>query len=235
MGGPFATLNKVILTHQDIDHMGSLPDLLTSSNRTLEVLAHEADKPYIEGDKPLLKMNRERMARILEALPEAHRKQADAMFSNPPQAHVDRTVSNGERLPYCGGITVIHTPGHTPGHISLYLNRSKTLIAGDALSITDGQLSGPNPQATPDMDTALQSLQEFPRYDMETVVCYHGGLFRDNANRRLEELSPSHHPSDEAAGSNGQTDEQRPRSRVADARLNREAAKACRWRARWPW
>ena len=189
VGVPFAALDKVILTHQDIDHIGSLSDILNASRHKIEVLAHEADKPYIEGDKPLLKMNRERMTRMFEALPEAQRKQAEAMFSDPPKAHVDRTVSDGETLPYCGGITVIHTPGHAPGHISLYLNQSKTLIAGDAMSIVDGRLSGPNPQATPDMDTALHSLKEFPRYDIETVVCYHGGLFRDNANRRLEELS----------------------------------------------
>ena len=46
---------------------------------------------------------------------------------------VDRIVEDGEELPFCGGITVIHTPGHTPGHICLYIGQNKTLIAGDAL------------------------------------------------------------------------------------------------------
>jgi len=34
--------------------------------------------------------------------------------------NVDKTLEDGEELPFCGGITVIHTPGHTPGHICLY-------------------------------------------------------------------------------------------------------------------
>jgi glyoxylase-like metal-dependent hydrolase (beta-lactamase superfamily II) len=92
-------------------------------------------------------------------------------------------------LPYCGGMTVIFTPGHTPGHICLYLNQSKILVSGDALVVADGELRGPNPQATYDMDTALKSLKKLARYDIETVVCYHGGVYGDNPNKRLAELA----------------------------------------------
>jgi glyoxylase-like metal-dependent hydrolase (beta-lactamase superfamily II) len=94
-------------------------------------------------------------------------------------------------LPYCGGITVIFTPGHTPGHICLYLNRSKILITGDAMVCVDGELQGPNPQATYDMETALKSLQKLTQHDIEMVVCYHGGVYRDGANKRLSELANS--------------------------------------------
>jgi glyoxylase-like metal-dependent hydrolase (beta-lactamase superfamily II) len=187
-GVPFSRLTKVILTHQDIDHIGSLPEILRASDGKIEVLAHEADKPYIEGEKPLLKMNPERVAKMLEALPEGQRERTRALFANPPKAHVDRTVSDGETLPYCGGITVIHTPGHTPGHISLYLNQSKILITGDAMMAANGQLMGPNPNVTPDMKTALESLKKFTQFDVETVVCYHGGVIRDHVNQRLAEL-----------------------------------------------
>jgi glyoxylase-like metal-dependent hydrolase (beta-lactamase superfamily II) len=92
-------------------------------------------------------------------------------------------------LPYCGGITVINTPGHTPGHISLYHKPSKTLIAGDAMIVADGRLLGPNPQYTLDMKTAIESLKKLMQYDIETVICYHGGLYKDNANRRIAELA----------------------------------------------
>jgi glyoxylase-like metal-dependent hydrolase (beta-lactamase superfamily II) len=188
-GVPFSRLTKVILTHQDIDHIGSLPEILRESDRKIEVLAHEADKPYIEGEKPLLKMNPERLKRMLESLPADQHERVQAMFANPPKARVDRTVSDGETLPYCGGITVIHTPGHTPGHISLYLKESKVLITGDAMVAPNGQLMGPNPNVTPDMDQALESLKKFTQYDVETVVCYHGGVVRDNVKQRLAELA----------------------------------------------
>jgi glyoxylase-like metal-dependent hydrolase (beta-lactamase superfamily II) len=82
------------------------------------------------------------------------------LFQNPPKVKVDQTVDDGQELPYCGGIRVIFTPGHTPGHISLYLKQSKTLVAGDAMICLDGSLRGPVQQTTLDMNTALRSLEK---------------------------------------------------------------------------
>jgi glyoxylase-like metal-dependent hydrolase (beta-lactamase superfamily II) len=188
-GVPFDRLDKVIITHQDIDHIGSLPDVIRESSHKVEVLSHEEEKAYIEGRKPLIKMNRKRLSKMAASLPEEQRQRMEALFANPPKASVDTVVADEQVLPYCGGITGIFTPGHTPGHICLYLNRSKTLIAGDALVAVDGELRGPNPQATYDLDTALQSLKKLTQYDIETAICYHGGVYRDSVNERLAELA----------------------------------------------
>ena len=188
-GVSFDRLDKVIVTHQDIDHIGGLPDIILESSHKVEVLSHEEEKPYIEGRKPLIKMNQARLSKRLVSLSEEQRQQAEALFANPPKASVDTAVADGEILPYCGGITVIFTPGHTPGHICLYLNKSKILVTGDALVAADGELRGPNPGATYDMDAALKSLKKLTRYDIETVVCYHGGVYRDNPNKHLAELA----------------------------------------------
>ncbi|MDR3540118.1 MAG: MBL fold metallo-hydrolase [Desulfosporosinus sp.] len=75
------------------------------------------------------------------------------------KANVDKTVEDGEVLPYCGGITVIFTPGHTPRHICLYLSKSRTLITGDALNVIDGHLVGPKPEYSSDIDAARKSLK----------------------------------------------------------------------------
>ncbi len=42
----------------------------------IEVLAHEEDKPYIEGDKPSVKMNPERVrvAKMIASLPVEQRQ-----------------------------------------------------------------------------------------------------------------------------------------------------------------
>ena len=48
VGVSFDKLKVVILTHQDIDHIGSLPELLEGVS-DIKVYAHELDKPYIEG------------------------------------------------------------------------------------------------------------------------------------------------------------------------------------------
>ncbi|MFD0693849.1 MBL fold metallo-hydrolase [Paenibacillus sp. GCM10027628] len=168
-GISFHKLSKVILTHQDLDHTGSLPQILDAIDHPIEVFAHEMEKPHIEGDKPLLKMAPDRWLNV----------------------KVDKTIDDGEVLPYCGGITVIFTPGHTPGHISLYLNESKTLITGDALTGTNEMLQGPMapPLFALDIDMALKSLRKFAKYDIETVICYHGGIFRDKVSEQLRELA----------------------------------------------
>lgn len=178
-------LKAVILTHQDLDHIGSLPEILKDLNNPIEVYAHELDKPYIEGTIPLMKTDPSRIkAETWESLPEAMR----SLYTNPPQAKINHTLSDGQELPYCGGIRVIHTPGHTPGHISLYLQESKTLVAGDALIIMDDKLRGPVQQNTPDMETAHDSLKKFLNLDIETVICYHGGVSRSKAYEQLNEL-----------------------------------------------
>lgn len=188
-GVPFDRLNKVFLTHQDIDHIGSLPEILAKSQNKIEVFAHEVEKPYIEGTKPLIKSDAVRKGKMFEALPEEQRRKMESVFMSPPTSKVDITVADGEELPYCGGIIIIHTPGHTPGHICLYLKQSKTLVAGDALNIANGQLTGPNPSATFDMDEAKKSLKKLASYDIETIICYHGGVYAGDVKQRLLQLA----------------------------------------------
>ncbi|ADM70110.1 putative metallo-hydrolase YflN [Paenibacillus polymyxa E681] len=121
----------------------------------IKVYAHELDKPYIQGDIPLLK---------------------DSHLENPPKGKVDDILIDGQELPFCGRIRVIHTPGHTPGHISLYLRQSKTLIGGDSMYSVNGILAGIHVPTTPDINAAHLSLKKYLDLDIASVVCYHGGL-----------------------------------------------------------
>ncbi|PDZ16561.1 MULTISPECIES: MBL fold metallo-hydrolase [Bacillus] len=167
VGVSFDKLKVVILTHQDIDHIGSLPELLQRCGSNMKVYAHELDKPYIEGDLPLLK---------------------DEKIENPPQGKVSNTVIDGQELSYCGGILILHTPGHTPGHISLYLKQSKTLIAGDSMYSVNGKLGGIHTPTTLNIKEAQQSLKKYLNLDIESVVCYHGGLSKENINVQIQKL-----------------------------------------------
>jgi glyoxylase-like metal-dependent hydrolase (beta-lactamase superfamily II) len=185
-GVPLERLNKVLITHQDIDHIGSLSSILEASENKIEVVAHEIEKPYIQGDKPLLKLaNFEKRA---NSTPEPLRSMFENMIKNPPKAPVDKTVVDGEELPDCGGITVIFTPGHTTGHTCYYHKSSKTLIAGDALVVEDGILHGPRAQVSADIETANKSLEKLMDFDIETIVCYHGGVYNKNVNERIAEI-----------------------------------------------
>jgi glyoxylase-like metal-dependent hydrolase (beta-lactamase superfamily II) len=152
------------------------------------------EKPYIQGELPAVKLAPERMALFdsqLAGLPEEQHLALKKAFENfrDLKTQVDRTLTDGEELPCCGGIIVIHTPGHAPGHICLYHKRSRTLIAGDLLFVKDGQLV-PAPQfINHDSAAAIRSLEKLTPYDIETVICYHGGIYRDNPNRRIAELA----------------------------------------------
>jgi glyoxylase-like metal-dependent hydrolase (beta-lactamase superfamily II) len=83
---------------------------------------------------------------------------------------------------------VIFTPGHTPGHISLYLEKSKVLIAGDALTAQGGYLNSPNPSLTLDTHTAIRSVRRLGDLDIDTIICYHGGVVSEDANGQLRRV-----------------------------------------------
>jgi glyoxylase-like metal-dependent hydrolase (beta-lactamase superfamily II) len=186
-GVPFERLNKIIVTHQDVDHIGGIKAILDELP-DVKVLAHKEDKPYIQGEKKLIRLNSNFMERI-NALPEEERIKVLDMFENA-HVKVNITLTDNEELAYCGGIIVIHTPGHTPGHVCLYHIKSKTLIVGDAMNVIEGQLIGPNKEIMNEEDAriAKNSLKKFMEYDIENVITYHGGLFNNNPNQRIKEL-----------------------------------------------
>ncbi|MFS8603284.1 MBL fold metallo-hydrolase [Priestia megaterium] len=168
-------LKVILLTHQDLDHIGCAADIRNNSDKNIIVYAHEFDKPYIEGKLPLIKTNASQMSKEeLSAIPD----EIKYLYKTPPKVDVDVVLKGSQLLPYCGGIEVIFTPGHTPGHVSFYLRKSKTLVAGDALVLVNGKLMEPVKQTTLNMDQAVQSLEKFLNYEIEHVICYHGGYFQ---------------------------------------------------------
>ncbi len=174
----------MILTHQDLDHIGSLAEVVRVSGA--EVLAHAEDAPYIEGRLPLIKLPppEQREAMLAKMLP-----QARAIFSQPlAPVKVDRILEDRERLELGGGVRVVFTPGHTPGHISLYLERSRALISGDALVSHKGHLEGPRERATPDMVEAHTSVVKLAKLGVGAILTYHGGVVVDGG-AQLKELA----------------------------------------------
>jgi glyoxylase-like metal-dependent hydrolase (beta-lactamase superfamily II) len=170
-------LRRIIITHQDLDHVGSGAALVRQSGA--RVLAHNADAPYIEGELRPLKVTPE----MLEQRP-----QMREVLERLEPVRLDEYLEDGERLDLAGGTRVIFTPGHTPGHVSLYLERPKVLVAGDALTAEDGYLNGPNPSMTLGMRQALQSIRRLADLEIEIIVCYHGGVVSEDANGQLRRV-----------------------------------------------
>lgn len=187
LGLRLTDIRRVFLTHQDLDHIGCAGDIARETGA--EVYAHDADVPYIQGEKPLIKLDISRFESRLQGLPKARQERVRALLSSPPKVKVDRVLNGGEELPFHGGIVVIPTPGHTPGHVCYYVKAHMLLMAGDALRVEEGSLIGPSPMGTPDMRRAVSSLKNLQPYRIDTVLCYHGGLAQREVASRLRELA----------------------------------------------
>jgi len=170
-------LTHLIITHQDLDHVGCVPDLQKLAP-DIKVLAHVEEAPYIDGRKTPIKL----AARLAEydTLSDEMRERCDwwKEYYADNKITITETLQDGTVLPIGGGIEVIHTPGHTPGHIVLHLQESGIIICGDAVNIKDGQLTGSNPVHTFDMAQSDESLEKIKSFNPSGIVAYHGGFLR---------------------------------------------------------
>lgn len=180
LGLGWSNVKRVILTHHDLDHIGSLPAVVAASGA--EVLSLEAEAPYIQGDKPGQKTPTPEMLASLPA-------EMKARFSVPANAPVTRMLHDNEVLDLAGGVKVVATPGHTVGHLSLYVVQEGVLVTGDAMVSAEGQLKGPMERATPDMPEALRSVQKLAQLPATTVLTYHGGVVDRDAAIQLARVA----------------------------------------------
>jgi glyoxylase-like metal-dependent hydrolase (beta-lactamase superfamily II) len=185
---PLESITQIIITHDDMDHIGSLAALKRAYPH-LPIISHAIEAPYISGaQKSLRLVQAENMLEMLPAEGKAAGEQFVRFLQTVERAPVDQLVRDQDLLPWCGGIEIVHTPGHTPGHMSLYLASSKTLIAGDAVVIENGGLNIANPQYALDLEAAVQSVRKLLNYDIERLYCYHGGIYEGPVRPALEKL-----------------------------------------------
>lgn len=184
----FSQLTKIIITHHDHDHIGALYEIKEKYPH-IQVASSLVEKPYIEGKKKSLRL--EQAERIYSTLSEEEKVNAE-YFHNMLKAikHVpiDITIDENTKIDWCEELKIIATPGHMPGHISIYLEKFKTLITGDAMVAENGNLLLANPQFTLDMNEAINSIRKFLNYDIQQVVCYYGGVITGDVTSILKNL-----------------------------------------------
>jgi glyoxylase-like metal-dependent hydrolase (beta-lactamase superfamily II) len=175
-GLSLSQLTKIIITHHDHDHMGALKDI-TQEYPQIEVLCSKEQAPYITGKRKSLRL--QQAEDIQNTLPEDKKEygiQFQKVISSVKKVDEVSIIDSGEILPYCGGIEVVDTKGHMPGHISLYVKQEKTLISGDALVNEGGKLRMAVPEYALNMEEAKDSIRNLENYDIEKIICYHGGV-----------------------------------------------------------
>ena len=110
-------INYIILTHADIDHIGSAAEMKKMTGAKLAI--HTGDAPILSG-KSGFKTIRGPLGVLFKLMSRLMRFQP-----------VEPDIILGDDFEV-DGFKVIYTPGHTNGSISLYLP-GKVIFVGDAL------------------------------------------------------------------------------------------------------
>lgn len=182
-------LNKIVITHHDWDHIGSLRDF-KERYPNVQIISSAIQAKYISGEKPSLRLE-SLIAKIdtLEGKEKEFAAQRIEIIQGVENCEVDRYVEDNEAISDDGDVICIDTPGHMPGHISVYVKSSRTLIAGDALNVIQDELSGANPIFTFNMDEADRSIKKMSDFDINRIICYHGGEYQKDSQVELSRLA----------------------------------------------
>jgi len=106
--------------------------------------------------------------------------------------HVDRLVEPGEMLDTgVVRLRVVPAAGHSLGQIALFEDRSRVLIAGDAILASDVAWINPFLDGAAALEVAIATLERIGLLDAHVAVAGHGEVIEDVADcikRSLERL-----------------------------------------------
>ena len=151
-------IGNILITHHDIDHVGSLAMLEEETGA--DIWASKEDIPYICGEK-----NRHGIKKFIK--------------------YIMRTKKPEKILPYpedlkIRDIQVIPTPGHTPGHVCLLYN--KVLFVGDLFRTSNGKIVPMRSFMNWDESLLRGSIVKIGNYDFEWICPAHGEPIKRNEN-----------------------------------------------------
>jgi glyoxylase-like metal-dependent hydrolase (beta-lactamase superfamily II) len=122
-GHEVGDIERVLLTHYDVDHVGALAGL--EPDLDAPVYAGAADGEMLCGERsPPLTNHKGALQRAL------------GLVVTEPSLSV-RAVADGQTV---GSFTAYHTPGHTPGHVAFVSDDLGVGLLGDLVRESNGAL-----------------------------------------------------------------------------------------------
>ena len=177
----------IVLTHGHFDHVGSLKELLTQWE--VPVFAHRLERPYLTGRSPYPPPDPLVGGGSMALLSRLY-----------PRGPIDiraryRELPDDGLVPALPGWRWIATPGHTAGHVSLFRERNRVMIAGDAVITTKQEsavavatqrpeLHGPPAYFTQDWQASRDSVQRIAAFEPDVLATGHGEPMTGAAMRR---------------------------------------------------
>jgi glyoxylase-like metal-dependent hydrolase (beta-lactamase superfamily II) len=172
LGHDVGDVDRILLTHYDLDHVGALRRLPFDA----PVYAREPDASYLDGTRrPPLSSHRGVFHRL------------GGLLLTPPNLEVVR-VDDGETV---GSFTVHATPGHTEGHAAFVSTDRDVGALGDLVRERDGTLRASPWRLSYDTDAVEASIarlaEEAGAFSVAAVG--HGEPPTENGSALLSKLA----------------------------------------------
>ncbi|WP_144798571.1 MBL fold metallo-hydrolase [Halorubrum depositum] len=173
-GFDVSDVGRVLLTHYDLDHVGTLDALTPELDAT--VYAGGFDAAILRGERSPPWRNHKGAFQRLAGL-----------FATRPDLEIE-SVRDGECL---GSFTAYHTPGHTPGHVAYVSEELSVALLGDLVSESDGALEPSEWVISYDTDRVLDSIRDLAdRAPAFEVACVgHGDPLASGGGDALDALA----------------------------------------------
>ncbi|MFJ7406124.1 MULTISPECIES: MBL fold metallo-hydrolase [unclassified Lysinibacillus] len=175
--GPNSRPKAIILTHGHFDHVGGIIELIKRWN--VPVYAHSLEIPYLTGKQNYPEPDPSVSGGLIAKMSPLFPNEAINLGDN-----IESIPSDGS-IPFMPGFRWIHTPGHSPGHISLFREKDRVLIAGDAFVTVKQEslykvltqtkeISGPPQYLTMDWQAARESVEKLEALKPLIAITGHG-------------------------------------------------------------